>query len=328
MSDGVHFLQDLQASPPTCESGSRARASAACGRRSGSATASGEADLRGHRLHRRPRPEAEGRPHVALPRAVRGGDRGSRDRGGAARRGSSPPTSPRRSSSGRARCARRSRSSRSIRSSGETPVTDLPTQELVSLIGLAAASERATRRVGRRRGDRNQRLPCAQGLVRADSRERLRQQGSTARTSSGSSSSSRLRPTTSAAGDALRRHRAAGQRRAARPDRRGSMSAPGLWAAQEAGRAPRRRAGPRARPVRRGFGAPGAVRHARDLRARRRTTFCSRGRSTSRTIHDHDVIAEQFGTVGELRAELEDGRGAPRATPSCASGSRPRKTQT
>src|SRR5205814_9945433 len=26
------------------------------------------------------------------------------------------------------------------------------------------------------------------------------------------------------------------------------------------------------------------------------------------TIHDHDVIAERFGTAGELRAELEDGR--------------------
>ena len=38
------------------------------------------------------------------------------------------------------------------------------------------------------------------------------------------------------------------------------------------------------------------------------------------TIHTHDVVAERYGTVGELRAELEGGR-PPGATPSCASGS-------
>ena len=32
------------------------------------------------------------------------------------------------------------------------------------------------------------------------------------------------------------------------------------------------------------------------------------------TIHDHDVIAERFGTVGELRAELENGEPAARHT--------------
>ena len=28
------------------------------------------------------------------------------------------------------------------------------------------------------------------------------------------------------------------------------------------------------------------------------------------TIHNHDVLAERHGTVGELRAELDGGRGA------------------
>jgi GTP cyclohydrolase I/GTP cyclohydrolase-4 len=32
------------------------------------------------------------------------------------------------------------------------------------------------------------------------------------------------------------------------------------------------------------------------------------------TIHDHDVLAERWGTVGELRRELEDGRAAERQT--------------
>ncbi|HUH16084.1 MAG TPA: hypothetical protein VML35_09395, partial [Gaiellaceae bacterium] len=32
------------------------------------------------------------------------------------------------------------------------------------------------------------------------------------------------------------------------------------------------------------------------------------------TIHDHDVVAERFGTVGELRRELADGRPLERHT--------------
>jgi GTP cyclohydrolase-4 len=32
------------------------------------------------------------------------------------------------------------------------------------------------------------------------------------------------------------------------------------------------------------------------------------------TIHSHEVVAERYGTVGELRAELETGEPAPRHT--------------
>jgi GTP cyclohydrolase I/GTP cyclohydrolase-4 len=32
------------------------------------------------------------------------------------------------------------------------------------------------------------------------------------------------------------------------------------------------------------------------------------------TIHDHDVVAERWGTVGELRAELAGGAPAPHQT--------------
>ncbi len=58
-------------------------------------------------------------------------------------------------------------------------VTGLATQEMVSLCGIAAASESGTRRVGRRRGDRDQRLSVragarAQSRVGASPRSRLR----------------------------------------------------------------------------------------------------------------------------------------------------------
>src|SRR3954468_22376989 len=58
-----------------------------------------------------------------------------------------------------------------------TPVTDLPTQELVSLIGLAAASEHTTRRVVGVEATGMNACPCAQGLVRDSSRERLLEAG-------------------------------------------------------------------------------------------------------------------------------------------------------
>jgi GTP cyclohydrolase IV len=58
-----------------------------------------------------------------------------------------------------------------------TPVTELRTQELVSLIGLAAASERATRRVVGVEATGINACPCAQGLVRESSRERLEAAG-------------------------------------------------------------------------------------------------------------------------------------------------------
>ena len=44
-----------------------------------------------------------------------------------------------------------------------TPVTGLRTQELISIIGLAAASEAGVRRLVGRRGDRHQRVPVRAG---------------------------------------------------------------------------------------------------------------------------------------------------------------------
>jgi GTP cyclohydrolase IV len=54
-----------------------------------------------------------------------------------------------------------------------TPVTDLPTQEMVSIIGIAAASERGVRRVVGVEATGINACPCAQGLVRGRASERL-----------------------------------------------------------------------------------------------------------------------------------------------------------
>ena len=58
-----------------------------------------------------------------------------------------------------------------------TPVTGLATQELVSIIGIAAASERGVRRVVGVEATGINACPCAQGLVRGAASERLVQAG-------------------------------------------------------------------------------------------------------------------------------------------------------
>jgi GTP cyclohydrolase I/GTP cyclohydrolase-4 len=61
----------------------------------------------------------------------------------------------------------------------ETPVSGLPTQEMVSLVGLAAASEERTRRLVGVEANGINACPCAQGLVRERAAERLGDAGFT-----------------------------------------------------------------------------------------------------------------------------------------------------
>src|SRR3954467_4747982 len=58
-----------------------------------------------------------------------------------------------------------------------TPVTGLSTQEMVSLIGIAAASRRGVRRVVGVQAVGINACPCAQGLVRGRASERLLEAG-------------------------------------------------------------------------------------------------------------------------------------------------------
>ena len=58
-----------------------------------------------------------------------------------------------------------------------TPVTGLSTQEMVSLIGIAAASQRGVRRVVGVQAIGINACPCAQGLVRGRASERLLEAG-------------------------------------------------------------------------------------------------------------------------------------------------------
>ena len=211
MANGVKLEEDLQASPP--EIALALSRAGVTGRAEGGPhppRRRRDGDGRGDRLHGRPRSRPEGRPHVALPRALRGGDRGRRR---SARRCSSrcsPSTSRGTSSSARARSAPRCGSAPAGRSTAARRSRGLATQEMVSLIGIAAASETGTRRVVGVEATGINACPCAQGLVarpggRAPARGRLRRGRHRA--------DPRARPDRDAqparARDALRRHGAA-----------------------------------------------------------------------------------------------------------------------
>jgi GTP cyclohydrolase-4 len=59
----------------------------------------------------------------------------------------------------------------------KTPVTGLPTQEMVSLVGIAAASSDRVRRIVGVEANGINACPCAQGLVRGRAAERLGEAG-------------------------------------------------------------------------------------------------------------------------------------------------------
>jgi GTP cyclohydrolase-4 len=186
-----------------------------------------------------------------------------------------------------------------------TPVTGLRTQELVSLIGLAAASERATRRVVGVEATGINACPCAQGLVRGAAADRLLEAGF---------EDGDVERILELVPLATHNQRGRGTLLVGTAERlnaerlveivEGSMSSPiyellkrpdELFVVEHAHLQPR-------------F-VEDSVRHA--LKAvldhypeLEDDDFVHARQLNLETIHRHDVVAERSGTVGELRAEL------------------------
>jgi GTP cyclohydrolase-4 len=196
-----------------------------------------------------------------------------------------------------------------------TPVTGLATQEIVTLCGLAAASPSGTKRVVGVEATGINACPCAQGLVRNRAAERLLEEGFDAGDIDRilelvpiATHNQRGRQTlfvgTELDLDAVTLVEIAER----------SMSAPifdllkrpdELFVVEHAHLQPR-------------F-VEDSVRHA--LRDALDTLpelgdgdFLLSRQVNFETIHVHDVVAERFGTVGELRGELETGTPSPRQT--------------
>jgi GTP cyclohydrolase IV len=196
-----------------------------------------------------------------------------------------------------------------------TPVTGLETQEMVTLCGIAAASETGTRRAVGVEVNGINACPCAQGLVRNRASERLLEagfEGADVEKILGlvplATHNQRGRQTlfvgTEQDLDAETLVEVAER----------SMSAPiydllkrpdELFVVEHAHLQPR-------------F-VEDSVRHAlRDaldaLPQLDDADFLLSKQVNFETIHTHDVLAERFGTVAELRGELESGHASPRQT--------------
>jgi len=197
----------------------------------------------------------------------------------------------------------------------ETPVTGLPTQEMVSLIGLAAASEEGTRRLVGVEANGINACPCAQGLVRERAAERLGEAGFT------DLDVGRILELVPLATHNQRGRGTlfVGTEEPVNAEElvrivEGSMSSPvyellkrpdELFVVEHAHLRPR-------------F-VEDSVRIAiAELLAAEAGLedgdFVLSRQVNLETIHDHDVVAERWGTVGELRAELSGGAPAEHQT--------------
>ena len=193
-----------------------------------------------------------------------------------------------------------------------TPVTKLPTQEMVSLLGIAAASEHGVRRVVGVEAAGINACPCAQGLVKGKASERLLEAGFD---ESDVDRIFELVPL------ATHNQRGLGTLYVGTDDQvnaeqlvdivTSSMSAPvyellkrpdELFVVEHAHLQPRFVED----SVR--LSLKGALDAYPQLVA---DDFLFSRQVNLETIHTHDVLAERYGTVGELRHELE--RGGPPA---------------
>ncbi len=196
-----------------------------------------------------------------------------------------------------------------------TPVTDLPTQEMVGLVGVAAASERGVRRVVGVEASGINACPCAQGLVRSGAAERLLDAGF------GDADVDRILELVPVATHNQRGRGTLFVGTDARVNAEqlveiveASMSAPvyellkrpdELFVVEHAHLQPR-------------F-VEDSVRLALQATLERYPALDDADFLLSRqvnleTIHTHDVVAERYGTVGELRAELADATAPARHT--------------
>ncbi len=197
----------------------------------------------------------------------------------------------------------------------KTPVTGLPTQEMVSLIGLAGASAQRTRRLVGVEATGINACPCAQGLVRERAAERLGEAGF----------------------DELDVERILELVPLATHNQRGRGTLfVGTETAVNAEELVRIVEGSMSSPVYELLKRPDelfVVEHAHlqprfvedSVRIALRDAlaaypgladgdFLLSRQVNLETIHSHDVIAERYGTAGELRAELDGGSPAERHT--------------
>jgi GTP cyclohydrolase IV len=196
-----------------------------------------------------------------------------------------------------------------------TPVTGLATQEMIALIGIAAASESSVRRIVGVEATGINACPCAQGLVRGRASERLLEAGFDGvdverilELVPVATHNQRGRGTLYVGSE----HPVNAEHLAAIVE--GSMSSPiyellkrpdELFVVEHAHLQPRFVED----SVR--ISLQSALERYEELED---ADFVLARQLNFETIHSHEVVAERYGTVGELRAELRSGEPAERHT--------------
>jgi MptA/FolE2 family GTP cyclohydrolase len=192
-----------------------------------------------------------------------------------------------------------------------TPVTGLPTQQMVALVGLAAASSRSSRRVVGVEATGMNACPCAQGLVRESARGRLTEAGFEA---------AEVEQILDLVPLATHNQRGRGTLYVGTES---PVNAEQLVAIVE---------GSMSAPIYELLKRPDELHVVEQAHAHARfvedsvrlalaetlarypgldgTDFLFSRQVNFETIHDHDVVAERYGTVGELRAELDGSPGS------------------
>jgi GTP cyclohydrolase I/GTP cyclohydrolase-4 len=196
-----------------------------------------------------------------------------------------------------------------------TPVTGLATQEMISIIGIAAASEAHVRRIVGVEATGINACPCAQGLVRGRASERLLEAGFDEPDVERilelvplATHNQRGRGTLYVGSD----HPVNAEQLAAIVE--GSMSSPiyellkrpdELFVVEHAHLRPRFVEDSVRISLQSVLERYGELEDAGFLLARQ---------LNFETIHSHEVLAERYGTIGELRGELRDGEPSTRHT--------------
>jgi GTP cyclohydrolase I/GTP cyclohydrolase-4 len=195
------------------------------------------------------------------------------------------------------------------------PVSGIPTQEIYTLLGSAVASERGTRRVVGVQAQGMTACPCAQGLIEAGARDRLLQDGFT---------DEEIERIVAHVPVATHNQRGLGTLRigcteacddeidaltllAIVEDSMSSEIYELMKRSDEAAVVEKAHRRPRFVEdcVREMIG--GVVRRFPDLGDQ---AFVSARQENLETIHQHNVVAERFGTLGEIRHELDTGEHA------------------
>ena len=193
------------------------------------------------------------------------------------------------------------------------PVSGIQTQEMYTLHGSAICTELGTRRLIGVTAQGITACPCAQELVAQSSRERLQADGFTPEeidrilqavpvaTHNQRGLGTLHIGCTELCDDEIDAEHAAG-------DRRGLDVLGDLRADEALRRSAGRGEGAPPPALRRGLRAGDDPRRDRGLPRPRRSRVRLRAQVNLETIHQHNVVAERFGTLGEVRHEYLDGR--------------------